>query len=443
MQARSRFGAPRNRPAVRYRITIRHCRCATRRRGGDDKVRGRKPLRGGARVMSRMIGCLVDQHPGWVVPLAALCAGSPATRRCACSTSPGTAPARRGPPGSPPPASRPGPGSGARTSSGCWATIPASRSGTGLTDSLLSLAAAILCVLAALAPCGTQLGPPRPWRRASCSGLAWLRCTRSAWRACRFPVCSSGIGRWPARRWRAAARSRQRPFLVHTPAAGEHGRTDPGRCGDAHDRRGRDPALHRDGGRRDRAGSRGRAAWPEPAALVLAGAVAGLMLTVLAFAALALFAERMRRANVALRASEAAHRLSEERLALAVDGDGLWDRRPRRWPDVAVGPLAVDAGLRARRAGEPQPDLGAARPPRRRGPGPAPAERASGGARGPLRERASHAAAGRRLDLGVVRGKVVARDPSGRPARMVGLQADTTMRRAAERRIAHMALTTR
>ncbi len=40
----------------------------------------------------------------------------------------------------------------------------------------------------------------------------------------------------------------------------------------------------------------------------------------------------------------------------------------------------------------------------------------------------------------LVRGKVVARDSSGRPARMVGLQADTTMRRAAERRIAHMAL---
>lgn len=67
--------------------------------------------------------------------------------------------------------------------------------------------------------------------------------------------------------------------------------------------------------------------------LALASGIAAIMLAILGFAALALFADRMHRANRALRTSETALRISEERLALALDSgsDGLWD-----W-DVATG----------------------------------------------------------------------------------------------------------
>ena len=59
--------------------------------------------------------------------------------------------------------------------------------------------------------------------------------------------------------------------------------------------------------------------------LVLAASITAVMLSILGFGVLALFADRTLRANAALRASQTALRVSEERLALAVDTDGLWD----------------------------------------------------------------------------------------------------------------------
>ncbi|GJD86932.1 putative signaling protein [Methylobacterium hispanicum] len=391
--------------------------------------------------MSRMIGCLVDQHPGWVVPLAALVCwiSSHTALRLLDQSRDSTGPAR--------PAWLAAAGFSA--GAGIWCTHfigvlgydPGIAIGYGADLTLLSLAAAILCVLAALALVRDATRPAAAVAAGLVLGLGvaamhalgmaslqvpgvlvwdWPLAGAALAGGCALAAAAFLVRRRPrpgsmAERTRAVAATLMTGavatlhftamaavVIVPDLAAGRHG-----------------PNLPR---------------------LVLAGAVAGLMLTVLAFAALALFAERMRRANVALRASEAAHRLSEERLALAVDGDGLWDLAladgrmwlSDRWQSMlGYAPGELESHSRTlERLVHPDDAVQA----RRRL-----SEHLEG--RAALYE-SEHRM--RRQDGGwtwvLVRGKVVARDPSGRPARMVGLQADTTMRRAAERRIAHMAL---
>ena len=177
--------------------------------------------------------------------------------------------------------------------------------------------------------------------------------------------------------------------------------------------------------------------------LVLAAGITTVMLSILGFGVLALFADRTLRANAALRASQTALRVSEERLALAVDTDGLWDLT------LTTGAMWLSDRW--------QTMLGYA-------PGELPGRIETWQA---LVHPGEAATLGRLLDEHLTgrsavfecehrlrrrdgtwcwvlaRGKVVSRDDpgeGGRPVRMVGLQVDTTLRREAERRIAHMAL---
>ena len=174
--------------------------------------------------------------------------------------------------------------------------------------------------------------------------------------------------------------------------------------------------------------------------LALSAGITATMLSILGFGVLALFADRMRRANAALRASEAALRLSEERLALAVDADGLWDLTlttgemwlSDRWQTMlGYEPGELEGHVRTwARLVHPEDE---ARARRLLG------DHLEG--RSAVYE-CEHRL--RRKDGGwcwvLARGKVVTRGASGQPVRVVGLQFDTTLRREAERRIAHMAL---
>ena len=174
--------------------------------------------------------------------------------------------------------------------------------------------------------------------------------------------------------------------------------------------------------------------------LALSAGITAIMLSILGFGVLALFADRMRRANAALRASEAALRLSEERLALAVDADGLWDITlatgemwlSDRWHMMlgyAPGELEGHTGTWERLV-HPEDRARTLRL-----------------LNDHLEGRSAVYECEHRLLRKdgtwcwvMARGKVVTRTPSGHPARIVGLQFDTTVRREAERRIAHMAL---
>lgn len=176
-----------------------------------------------------------------------------------------------------------------------------------------------------------------------------------------------------------------------------------------------------------------------PRHLLTAGIVV-VMLAILGFAILALFADRMHGANQALRISEAAHRLSEERLALAVDTDGLWDLA------LPGGAMWLSEGWH-RMLGYTPGDLAGHR--RTWDDLIHPADRAD-----TLRLLDEHLAGHgavfewehrlRRADGDwcwvLARGKVVTRDAAGGPTRMVGMLFDTTSRREAERRLAHLAL---
>ncbi|MGU3539294.1 bifunctional diguanylate cyclase/phosphodiesterase [Methylobacterium sp. A54F] len=174
--------------------------------------------------------------------------------------------------------------------------------------------------------------------------------------------------------------------------------------------------------------------------LALACGIAAAMLAILGFAALALFAERLRRSNQALRASETACRLSEERLALAIDGDGSWDLTVAtgvmwfsdRWETM----LGYTPGELARHLRTWEALLHPEDEPQARRLF---AEHLDG--HSPVYE-CEHRL--RRKDGGwgwvLARGKVVARDGEGVALRVVGMHFDTTHRREAERRLAHMAL---
>jgi len=179
--------------------------------------------------------------------------------------------------------------------------------------------------------------------------------------------------------------------------------------------------------------------------LVLAASITAVMLSILGFGVLALFADRTLRANAALRASQTALRVSEERLALAVDTDGLWDLTlttgamwlSDRWQTMlGYAPGELDGRIETWH-GLVHPE-DAAKVVRLLD------DHLTG--RTAVFE-CEHRL--RRKDGAwswvVARGKVVGRDGDGagepgRPVRMVGLQVDTTLRREAERRIAHMAV---
>ncbi|VUD71106.1 putative signaling protein [Methylobacterium symbioticum] len=182
------------------------------------------------------------------------------------------------------------------------------------------------------------------------------------------------------------------------------------------------------------------AAAPSIPRLALSAGITAIMLSILGFGVLALFADRMRRANAALRASEAALRLSEERLALAVDADGLWEIT------LATGEMWLSDRWFTMLGYEPG-ELHAhtetwerlVHPEDRAGTQRLLTDHLEG--RSPVYE-CEHRLLRKDGDWCWVlaRGKVVTRTPCGRPLRIVGLQFDTTVRREAERQIAHMAL---
>ena len=173
----------------------------------------------------------------------------------------------------------------------------------------------------------------------------------------------------------------------------------------------------------------------------LAVGVAAAMLTILAFSALTLFADHLRRANRSLAAQEAALRVSEERLARALEAgsDGLWD-----W-NVATGETWFSdrwLGMLGYRSGELEGHVRTWE----RLINPADKERAQAllaahfDGRQPVYE-CEHRLL--RKDGGwgwvLARGKVVERDAAQRPLRIVGTHIDISARKTAEVQIAHMA----
>jgi len=173
----------------------------------------------------------------------------------------------------------------------------------------------------------------------------------------------------------------------------------------------------------------------------LAVGIAAVMLTILAFSALTLFADQLRRANRALASNGAALRESEERLALALDAgsDGLWDWNVRtgqtwlsdRWVTMLgyeVGELEGDVST-WRRLIHPDDEA-----------------KASDILQTHLDGRSSVYEVEHRLrrkdgswSWVLARGKVVQRDGAGRPERVVGTHIDVGARKVAEQQIAHVA----
>jgi diguanylate cyclase (GGDEF)-like protein/PAS domain S-box-containing protein len=173
----------------------------------------------------------------------------------------------------------------------------------------------------------------------------------------------------------------------------------------------------------------------------LAAGVAAVMLTILAFSALSLFADRLKRANRALASHGAALRVSEERLARALDAgsDGLWDWTiatgqawySERWltmlgyePGELEGLVGTWRGLL-----HPQDALKAQE-----------LLQAHFDGRSPVYECEYRL---RRKDGSwgwvLARGKVVERDAGDLPQRIVGTHIDIAARKLAEQQIAHMA----
>jgi diguanylate cyclase (GGDEF)-like protein/PAS domain S-box-containing protein len=173
----------------------------------------------------------------------------------------------------------------------------------------------------------------------------------------------------------------------------------------------------------------------------LAAGVAAVMLAILAFSALALFADHLRRANRALMAHGAALRQSEERLARALDAgsDGLWD-----WT-LSTGETWFSDRWLAMLGYEPG-DLeghvnawdGLAHPEDRARAYELLHAHFSG--LSPVYE-CEHRLLRKdgRWSWVLARGKVVERDASGRPLRIVGTHIDIDARKSAEEQIAHMA----
>ena len=391
--------------------------------------------------MDRMIGCIVEQHPFWVAPLAALVCwiSSHTALRLLDQSRDSVGAARLSWLCA----------AGFSAGAGIWCTHfigmlgydPGLEISYGAGLTLLSLAVAILTVLAALALMRDASGPARVGTAGLVLGLGvgamhaagmaslqvpgalvWNRPLALAALACGCALAAAAFfARSHPRTGWSAARTRVVAATILTGAVATLHFTAMAAVSVVPDLAAGPPG-------------------PSLPRMSLAAAVATLMLMILAFAALALFAERMRRANVALRASEAAHRLSEERLALAIDGDGLWDLT------LADGAMWLSDGWQSMLGYEPGELEGHGRTWERL-VHPEDAERARRlladhlDGRAPLYE-SEHRM--RRKDGGwtwvLARGRIVARDPSGCPTRMVGLQADTTVRRAAERRIAHMAL---
>ncbi|MBO1023065.1 EAL domain-containing protein [Methylobacterium sp. SD274] len=176
--------------------------------------------------------------------------------------------------------------------------------------------------------------------------------------------------------------------------------------------------------------------------LALASGIAAVMLAILGFAALALFADRMRRANRALRTSETALRISEERLALALDSgsDGLWD-----W-DVATGKVWFSDRSQTMLGYEPGEIEGHVRSLIRL-THPNDIEQSR-------RQLADHIEGKTKIyeceqrvrnksgayTWVLSRGKIVARDATGAPLRIVGTQIDIAARKQAEQQIEYLAL---
>jgi diguanylate cyclase (GGDEF)-like protein/PAS domain S-box-containing protein len=173
----------------------------------------------------------------------------------------------------------------------------------------------------------------------------------------------------------------------------------------------------------------------------LAAGIAAVMLTILAFSALVLFADRLRRANRALASHGAALRVSEERLARALDAgsDGLWD-----W-DIGTGqtwfsdrwvtmlgyePAELEGHVRTwQRLIHPEDEPKALE-----------LLQAHFDGHSPVYE-CEHRLRRKDGSWGWVlaRGKVVERDALGRPQRIVGTHIDIEGRKIAEQQIAHMA----
>lgn len=173
----------------------------------------------------------------------------------------------------------------------------------------------------------------------------------------------------------------------------------------------------------------------------LAAGITVVMLTILAFSALALFADRLRRANRALASHGAALRVSEERLARALDAgsDGLWDWNistgetwfSDRWLTMlGYEPGELEGHVRTwQRLVHPQDE-------------PKALERLQAHFSGcsPVYE-CEHRLRRKDGKWGWVlaRGKVVERDALDRPQRIVGTHIDIEERKIAEQKIAHMA----
>ena len=173
----------------------------------------------------------------------------------------------------------------------------------------------------------------------------------------------------------------------------------------------------------------------------LAAGIAVVMLTILAFSALALFADRLRRANHALASHGAALRVSEERLARALDAgsDGLWDWNigtGQTWfSDRWLTMLGYESGeleghVRTwQRLIHPQDEPKALE-----------LLQAHFDGRSPVYE-CEHRLRRKDGSWGWVlaRGKVVERNALDGPRRIVGTHIDIEERKVAEQQIAHMA----
>ncbi|WP_342751692.1 EAL domain-containing protein [Bosea psychrotolerans] len=173
----------------------------------------------------------------------------------------------------------------------------------------------------------------------------------------------------------------------------------------------------------------------------LAAGIAAVMLTTLAFSALSLFADRLRRANHALAAHGAALRVSEERLARALDAgsDGLWD-----W-DIATGQawysdrwLTMLGYAPGELEGLIETWQGLLHP--QDGPKAQGLLQAHFDGHSPVYE-CEHRLRRKDGSWGWVlaRGKVVERDGGDLPQRIVGTHIDIEARKLAEQQIAHMA----
>lgn len=173
----------------------------------------------------------------------------------------------------------------------------------------------------------------------------------------------------------------------------------------------------------------------------LAAGIAIVMLTILAFSARALFADRLRRANHALASHGEALRVSEERLARSLDAgsDGLWDWNistgqtwfSDRWLRMlGYEPAELEGHVRTwQRLIHPEDEPKALE-----------LLQAHFDGHSPVYE-CEHRLRRKDGSWGWVlaRGKVVERDALDRPRRIVGTHIDIEQRKIAEQQIAHMA----